>query len=107
MKHPPLFRKNWLVVLLLLALLVGLTLDIAGAASAPEDALQRALRRVAEAGGYRFTADVEQTMIPRPLPEMIGQRSERFDLRLEGEARPPPTTPALKSAAPRWTAWKR
>ncbi len=25
-------------------------------------------------------------MVPRPLPEMIGQRSQRFELRLEGEA---------------------
>lgn len=89
MKHPSLFRKNWLIGLLLLVLLTWLVPTIIGAASAPEDALQRALRRVAEGDGYRFTAAVEQTLTPRPLPEMIGQHAQRVELRLTGEARLP------------------
>ncbi len=63
--------------------------DIGGTPPSLEQNVQYALQRVAEIGSYRFTADVEQTLVPRPLPEMIGQRSERFDVRLEGEALAP------------------
>ncbi|MBN1666560.1 MAG: hypothetical protein JW862_05710, partial [Anaerolineales bacterium] len=38
---------------------------------------------------YRFVADIEQTLIPQPVPAMIGQSSVRVDLRAEGQVRPP------------------
>jgi len=50
-----------------------------------EQIRQRALR----SGSYRFTADIEQTLIPRPVPSMIGQGDERVDMRVEGEVRLP------------------
>jgi hypothetical protein len=53
--------------------------------SAEQDALQSAWERVQDVGAYDFTADVEQTLIPRPLPSMIGQTDERVDIRVEGE----------------------
>ena len=47
--------------------------------------LEEAWERARDVGAYRFTADAEQTLIPRPLPSMIGQTDERVDLRIEGE----------------------
>ena len=89
MRAKHLFRTTLIISVLILAMTAWLAMDISGAPPSPEDIVQRARQRVEEAGSYRFTADVEQTMVPRPLPEMIGQRSQRFDLRLEGEALAP------------------
>lgn len=55
------------------------------AAPSPESELQAAWERARQAGAYSFTADAEQTLIPRPIPGMIGQTDQRVDLRLEGE----------------------
>ena len=55
------------------------------AASAPEDELRAAWQRAQQAGAYGFTADAEQTLIPRSLPSMIGETDQRADWRLEGE----------------------
>ncbi|MCP4360538.1 MAG: hypothetical protein GY796_21225, partial [Chloroflexi bacterium] len=41
--------------------------------------------RVTEIGAYQFTADVEQTLIPRPVPSMIGKTNERLDMRIDGD----------------------
>jgi hypothetical protein len=57
--------------------------------SAQPNGLQAAWERAREVGAYDFTADVEQTLIPRPLPSMIGQTDERVDLRIEGEVASP------------------
>jgi hypothetical protein len=53
--------------------------------SAEQNGLEAAWQRAREAGAYDFIADVEQTLIPRPLPSMIGQTDERVDIRVEGE----------------------
>jgi hypothetical protein len=53
--------------------------------SAEQGGLQAAWQRAQQAGSYRFTADAEQTLIPRPIPSMIGQTDERVDLRIEGD----------------------
>ena len=60
--------------------------------SAESNGLQAAWERAREAGAYDFTADVEQTLIPRPLPSMIGQTDERVDMRIEGEVALPDYT---------------
>ncbi|MEM7348948.1 MAG: hypothetical protein AAF485_32365, partial [Chloroflexota bacterium] len=36
-------------------------------------------------GEYRFTAEVEQTLIPRPLPANIGKSEERYDSQIKGD----------------------
>ena len=51
--------------------------------------LEEAWERAREAGAYDFVADVEQTLIPRPLPSMIGQTDQRVDMRIEGEVASP------------------
>ncbi len=47
--------------------------------------LEEAWERARNVGAYDFVADVEQTLIPRPLPSMIGQTDQRLDMRIEGE----------------------
>ena len=75
---------SWLVAvlcLLTLALLVYPTVTSTAQCGGPEAAWKRAR----EASAYHFTTDVEQTLIPRPLPSMIGQTDERVDMRIEGK----------------------
>ncbi|MEM9776556.1 MAG: hypothetical protein AAF902_18405, partial [Chloroflexota bacterium] len=54
----------------------------------PIDDLQE---RIAEAGEYSFSADVEQTLIPRANPATIGRQSERVDVRITGQVELPNT----------------
>ncbi|MBM4467761.1 MAG: hypothetical protein FJ014_19800, partial [Chloroflexi bacterium] len=61
----------------------------AAAASSPQDELHDAWQRAQQAGSYRFTADAEQTIIPRPIPRMIGQTDQRVDMRIEGDVTSP------------------
>ena len=51
--------------------------------------LEEAWERARDVGAYDFIADVEQTLIPRPLPSMIGQTDQRVDMRIEGEVASP------------------
>ena len=51
----------------------------------PEQALADAYQRTLDAGSYEFTADSEQLLLPRPLPSMIGQTSQRVDMHVNGE----------------------
>ena len=47
--------------------------------------LDQVRARVVETGEYRYTADVEQTLIPRAVPAMIGETDQRVDLRIDGD----------------------
>lgn len=79
-RSTPTRRAVWVAVLILtLVALVSFT------SYSEPNGLQQAWTRAREAGSYRFTADVEQTLVPRALPSMVGQRDERVDMRLEGE----------------------
>ncbi|MBL7183540.1 MAG: hypothetical protein ISS50_03715 [Anaerolineae bacterium] len=53
------------------------------------NALEQARHRAQEAGSYGFTADAEQVLIPRPVPEMIGKGDQRVDWRITGEVELP------------------
>lgn len=75
---------SWLFVALCL-LAVALLAYPTVTTSAEQSGLEAAWERAREAGAYRFTTDVEQTLIPRPLPSMIGQTDERVDMRIEGD----------------------
>jgi parallel beta-helix repeat protein len=52
--------------------------------STPADMLARAWRNAQQAGSYRFVSDINQTLIPRPVVEMIGQQETALDLALDG-----------------------
>ena len=58
----------------------------------PRVSLEQAYQRVLDAGTYDFTADAEQTLLPRPLPNMIGQTDQRVDMHIEGEVTLPDKT---------------
>ena len=75
---------NWLFLALCLFTLALLAYPTV-VTSAERNGIEAAWERAREAGAYRFTTDVEQTLIPRPLPSMIGQTDERVDMRIEGE----------------------
>ena len=56
----------------------------------PDD-LEAIRDRVEALGAYQLTADIQQNLVPRPLPEMIGQTNQRIDMRLEGDVVLPDT----------------
>ena len=60
---------------------------LAGDSAAKE--LLQVWKRAREAGSYRFVADVEQTLFPRPVPDRIGESETAVDLHLEDEAHLP------------------
>ncbi len=47
--------------------------------------LATARDRLLHAGSYRFTADIDQTVLPRGVPEMIGAADEHHTLSARGE----------------------
>jgi hypothetical protein len=46
--------------------------------------VEQAWRNAREAGSYRFLSTAEQTMVPRPVPGMIGRSDARFTLENDG-----------------------
>jgi hypothetical protein len=75
---------SWLILSLFLFVFVLLAYSPA-ASSAQPSPIETAWQRVLDLGAYDFTADVEQTLIPRPIPTMIGRTDERVDMRFEGD----------------------
>jgi hypothetical protein len=59
------------------------------AAQQGRQGLEAARLQVEESGAYNFTADIEQTLIPRPVASMIGETSQRVDMRLDGNVTGP------------------
>ena len=59
--------------------------DTLASPPAPAQAIRSAWERTQAAGSYRFTADAEQTLIPRPIPGMIGQSDQRVRSQISGE----------------------
>ena len=46
--------------------------------------VETAWRRAQAAGSFRVRADIEQTLLPRATPQMIGQQGQRIVMRAEG-----------------------
>ena len=84
MHHPRTSKPPRAAVLAILVLTTALLLSLSVRSETP-NGLQQAWTRAREAGSYRFTADVEQTLLPRPIPSMVGQSDQRVDLRIEGQ----------------------
>ena len=54
--------------------------------SSPAQAtLSDTLNRATQSRTYRYTSDIDQTMIPRAVPGMIGQQDQYMTLAIEGE----------------------
>ncbi|MFN8482269.1 MAG: Ig-like domain-containing protein [Anaerolineae bacterium] len=82
-------RRLIVVALLLLPAIVVLALGLAvrpGAVHAPADAIADALANAHAAGSYHLAANIQQTLVPRALPENLGKGATRADLRVDGEA---------------------
>ena len=77
-----------ILALLLVVLLLTPGAGLAGAPPQatlpPEGALARAWQRARQAGSYRFLATIEETLAPRPVPQMIGQGDTRLTLENDG-----------------------
>jgi len=80
-----------LAIIPLLAILITASgrLPARADVGSPAEMLQRAWRNAQAAGSYRFISDVNQTLIPRPVPEMIGQRDTPINLALDGAVQLP------------------
>jgi hypothetical protein len=95
-KHSQFIRRAWLspgmVSTTALVLICGLTLVAAQGghvALAADDPVQAALEKARVAGSYRFSADVTQTVAPRPTVYNIGRSGERISLYVQGEVAAP------------------
>jgi len=80
-------RNNLVLVLVILfALFISMTIAQAKAPSVEGDdsLFGEILEQVEISGRYRFVANIEQTLIPRPVPSNIGQSEERVDTRITG-----------------------
>jgi putative oxidoreductase len=56
------------------------------------ESLEEVWKWAREAGNYRFSAELEQTMKPRPIPSMIGETSQKVDMLVEGKVLLPDST---------------
>ncbi len=77
------------ILFLALIALFGTKLTLSNAsAQTPDTAahIQTAWDNARAAGSYHVVADVEQTLLPRPLPHLIGKGSQRIDMRVEGDS---------------------
>jgi len=70
-----------LTSLLFLSLLIRPLITFAHGGGVLEQAQQRAI----DVGAYDFVAEAEQTLIPRPLPSMIGRTDEQVDMYISGQ----------------------
>ncbi|MFQ6102474.1 MAG: hypothetical protein ACE5OS_14775, partial [Anaerolineae bacterium] len=87
-------RRAWPVLGSLLLGILLLTLTVASLARAaappsPADQLRAAWRQAQKAGSYALSADIEQTLIPRPTVYNVGRSDEHVALRAEGQVRLP------------------
>jgi hypothetical protein len=81
-------RFKWILGLVIVGMTAVFIFNPA-AAQQGERALGEARQQVEENGAYSFTADIEQTLIPRPVVSMIGESSQRVDMRLDGDVSQP------------------
>ncbi|HNT75572.1 MAG TPA: hypothetical protein PKH77_11210, partial [Anaerolineae bacterium] len=83
---------TWLFIvlcLLILALAVAPIVSTSAQSGDAVAAVTAAWERARAAGAYRYTADLVQTTIPKPLVANIGQTSRQNRVHLEGESNLP------------------
>ena len=81
-------RNFWfyLTILFILAIVIfsGANLLVHAEESSPAEQVQNAWNNALESGSYRYISDTTQAIIPRPIPEMIGEQETVFDLAMDG-----------------------
>ncbi len=102
-KHAPIYRaaiRCLLAVLVILILLSSNTSFLYADEAAPQSDIQSALTQVqdsfADLDEYQFTAQIEQTLIPRATAANIGRSEERIDSQLNGIITPEKNTLDLR-----------
>ncbi|MCW5852953.1 MAG: FG-GAP repeat protein, partial [Anaerolineae bacterium] len=76
-------------VILAATLFAALWLARPSASLADGERFRAAWEQARRAGSYRFNADIEQTLTPRPLPELIGQTEQQVTLLAQGDVQLP------------------
>ena len=81
-------RMRWVAMVTLAIVMVMMAasgrLPTRADVASPAEMVQRAWDNAQSAGSYLFASDVTQTLIPRPVPEMIGERDTTIKLALDG-----------------------
>ncbi|KAA3664489.1 MAG: tandem-95 repeat protein, partial [Chloroflexi bacterium] len=62
---------------------------VADEAPPPAQNLDEAYQRVLDAGAYDFSSVIQQTLVPRAIPEMIGETNHNLNMYLDGEVELP------------------
>lgn len=75
--------------ILLGLLLFALAIYPAATASGQDPGVKDARERVQEAGSYRFLSSIAQTLVPRPIPEVIGVQKQGLNLITRGAVQLP------------------
>jgi len=86
-----LLRKRVLLLIVVL-FLTAVILPAPLFADPPGAALRDVWQRARDAGGYNFTADAVQTLIPRATTAMIGERNQRVEMHFKGDVSLPAKT---------------
>ncbi|MFZ0546705.1 MAG: hypothetical protein WAM60_14760 [Candidatus Promineifilaceae bacterium] len=77
-----------LLVVIVIALMTA-TFTAEAGQGRPDDPITPVIEQVEQSGQYGFTAQVEQTLIPRPIAGNIGRNEERVDMVLTGDVELP------------------
>ena len=81
------FNHRHKIVVLLTALAIifwAITSHAQAQTEEPKDAMTAIMAQIEASGQYHFTAQIEQTLIPRPIPANIGTTEQRFDTQMTG-----------------------
>ncbi|MCB8944437.1 MAG: tandem-95 repeat protein [Ardenticatenaceae bacterium] len=83
-------RSYWILPFLLLFIFTTTLYADSPPAAKDTNLIDRAIfdevqAQVTASGQYHFVANIEQTLIPRPVPANIGKSEERVDTRLSGD----------------------
>ncbi|MCO5207949.1 MAG: hypothetical protein M9928_23355 [Anaerolineae bacterium] len=78
-------RRIILIAMLCLIALLTIAVNLPAQANEAPDVLDPIIEQIEASGHYRFSAQVEQTLIPRPVPANIGTTEQRIDMQLNGE----------------------
>lgn len=86
-------KRQYFLGLLFLIVISGIQLKTTTSASNGfEDEIHDAWQQIIEIGAYDFSAEIEQTLIPLPVPGMIGQTDMQLSMDVDGSIALPDQT---------------
>lgn len=78
-------HKILVLLILLVITLWAMTSPILAQTEKPDDVMTAVKEQIEASGQYNFTAQIEQTLIPRPIPVNIGTTEQRIDTQMTGK----------------------